>query len=139
MTLARYVLVQIVAYGLDFGGFYALYHGGIATPVVANLGGKLIAGLFAFFAHRGFTFRVHESERRASHAVKYFVLLALNAPISSGILAGLLLFTSEVAAAKILADVISVGLTFLLTKHVVFSRGSAAPARSATQASDPGS
>ncbi len=122
MTLARYILVQIVAYGLDLGGFYALFSTGIASPVIANVGGKLLAGVFAFFAHRSFTFGVHGHERRLGHAVKYFTLLAINTPVSSAILAGLLLFMRHVTPAKVIADVLSVGLTFLVTKHFVFTR-----------------
>jgi putative flippase GtrA len=120
VTLARYILVQIVAYAFDLCGFYALYRSGIAGPVAANFGGKLVAGLFAFFAHRSFTFRLSGAEDRLRHAVKYFTLLALNAPISSAILAGLILYTTHITIAKILADVLSTGITFLLTKHLVF-------------------
>jgi putative flippase GtrA len=127
LTLARYILVQIVAYGLDLGGFYALFSTGIASPVVANIGGKLLAGVFAFFAHRSFTFGVQGPEQRIAHAVKYFTLLAINTPVSSAILAGLLLFMSHVTAAKVIADVLSVGLTFVVTKHVVFTRTAPTP------------
>jgi len=122
MQLARYLLVQIVAYGLDLGTFEALVRNGIASPVAANLIGKLPAGLFAFVAHRWFTFGAHGSGRAPHEAARYFALLAVNAPLSSLILALLLLVIPHPTAAKILADVISVGLTFLVTKHFVFGQ-----------------
>jgi len=132
LTFLRYLAVQVVAYGIDVGVFFALFATGVAVPVVANLGGKLCAGGVAFLAHRRFTFRVQQPQGRASEAVKYFTLLALNAPISSLLLAGLLLFVTNVMAAKILADVLSVGLTFTLTKYVVFG----ARRRSVSHAAD---
>jgi len=122
VTFARYLLVQLVAYSLDLGSFELLVWSGAAVPVVANLIGKVPAGLFAFVAHRWFTFRAHGSRRMHREAAKYFVLLALNAPLSSLILALLLRTSLPVTFAKIAADVLSVGLTFTLTKYVVFTR-----------------
>lgn len=122
MTLLRYLLVQIVAYGLDLGTFQALVTTGVSGPVIANLAGKVPAGAFAFLAHRQFTFRVGDSAGVHREAIKYLLLLLLNAPLSSLILAGLLGVMTQVTLAKILADVLSVGLTFTLTKYLVFAR-----------------
>jgi putative flippase GtrA len=122
LTLLRYLLVQIVAYGLDLGTFQALIASGVSGPLLANLAGKVPAGIFAFFAHRHFTFRVGDAAGMHREAVKYFILLLINAPLSSLILAGLLRVMAQVTLAKILADVLSVGLTFMLTKHLVFAR-----------------
>ena len=120
MTFVRYVAVQLAAYAIDIGVFFALFAPGLATPPMANLVGKLGAGLFAFFAHRHYTFQVRIPRGRAIAAVKYFALLALNAPLSSLILMGILTFVANVVLAKILSDVISVGLTFALTRWLVF-------------------
>jgi putative flippase GtrA len=122
LTLLRYLLVQIVAYGLDLGTFQALIATGVSGPVVANLIGKVPAGFFAFLAHRHFTFRVGGADGMHRDAIKYLLLLLVNAPLSSLILAGLLGVISHVTLAKILADVLSVGLTFTLTKYLVFAR-----------------
>jgi len=122
LTLLRYLLVQLVAYGLDIGTFQALIATGVSGPVVANLAGKVPAGTFAFFAHRHFTFRVGNAAGVHREAVKYLLLLLINAPLSSLILAGLLGVMTQVTLAKILADILSVGLTFTLTKHLVFGR-----------------
>jgi len=126
LTFVRYVLVQLVAYGLDLGTFEALVRYGAVAPVLANLAGKVPAGLFAFVAHRGFTFGVADSGRPHAQALRYFALLLLNAPLSSLILAALLAVVTQVTVAKIAADVLSVGLTFALTRYFVFrerSRG----------------
>jgi putative flippase GtrA len=122
LTLLRYLLVQIVAYGLDLGTFQALVATGASGPVVANLAGKVPAGIFAFLAHRHFTFRVGNAAGVHREAMKYLLLLLINAPLSSLVLAGLLGVMTHVTLAKILADVLSVGLTFTLTKHLVFGR-----------------
>jgi putative flippase GtrA len=122
LTLLRYLLVQIVAYGLDLGTFQALIASGVSGPLLANLAGKVPAGIFAFLAHRHFTFRVRDAAGVHREAIKYFILLLINAPLSSLILAGLLRVMTHVTLAKILADVLSVGLTFMLTKHLVFAR-----------------
>jgi hypothetical protein len=49
-------------------------------------------------------------------------------PIASAILAGLALIIPNVVIAKIAADVICVGLTFLLTRHGVFGQNQRIPA-----------
>jgi putative flippase GtrA len=122
LTLLRYLLVQIVAYGLDLGTFQALVATGVSGPIVANLAGKVPAGIFAFLVHRRFTFRIGNAAGVHREAIKYLLLLLVNAPLSSLILAGLLGVMPHVTLAKILADVLSVGLTFTLTKYLVFAR-----------------
>lgn len=119
MTFARYVAVQLAAYALDFGAFIALLWGVAADPIAANVAAKVIAGTFAFFVHRSFTFRV-AGTRIGGEAVRYGLLLALNVPVASGLLALLLAVVPHAPTAKVLADVVCVGLTFLLTRHGVF-------------------
>lgn len=121
MTFARYVAVQLAAYALDMGMFLVLLHGGIAGPVPANVAAKIAAGAFAFFAHRAFTFRLGGTAR-AGEATRYAILLALNVPLASALLAALLHVVPHPVAAKFLADVVCVGLTFLLTRRAVFGR-----------------
>jgi putative flippase GtrA len=121
MTFARYVAVQLAAYALDMGTFLVLLHGGVAGPVPANVAAKIAAGGFAFFAHRAFTFRLGGTAR-AGEAARYAILLALNVPLASVLLAALLQVVPHPVAAKFLSDVVCVGLTFLLTRHAVFGR-----------------
>lgn len=121
MTFVRYVAIQLLAYGIDMGMFLIFFKSGIAGPIEANILAKLAAGAFAFVAHRHFTFRVAESITLKGQAVRYFVLLALNIPVASAILALLLLWIAEPVAAKFIADVICVALTYLLSKHLIFT------------------
>ena len=120
MTFARYVAVQLAAYAIDMGSFLLLLQFGAWGPVGANVVAKIAAGGFAFFAHRAFTFRVEGRERMAGEALRYGILLALNVPVASALLAVLLFVIPHPAIAKFAADVVCVGLTFLLTRHAVF-------------------
>lgn len=126
MRFVRYLLVQVVAYGLDMGGFLLLfaYLGG--DPLVANVVGKLMAGLFAFVAHRSFTFGVAGTGATGQQAVRYFTLLALNIPLSSLVLSVMLWVVPMAVVAKFVADVICVILTYWLSKRFVFLSGEAA-------------
>lgn len=123
MTFLRYVAVQIAAYAIDLGVFVLLFHGAVAGPITANVIAKIAAGAFAFCLHRAFTFRVAGAERIRGEALKYALLLALNIPLASGLLALLMLAMPSATVSKIVADVICVGLTFLVTKHGVFGAG----------------
>lgn len=122
MTFLRYIAIQLLAYGIDMGMFLLILFIGTVGPVGANFMAKLLAGFFAFVSHRHFTFRVAEGVAARGQAIRYFVLLALNVPVASVILAFFLLWIPEPFVAKFIADVICVGLTFLLSKHFIFAR-----------------
>lgn len=128
MTFARYGLVQVVAYLIDMGGFLLLFRNGLAGALTANVVAKLAAGLFAFVAHRHFTFDAG-TDRAGSQALRYFLLLALNIPLSSAVLALLLLWIPEAAWAKFAADTLIVALTYWASKLLIFS-----PARNRARA-----
>jgi putative flippase GtrA len=87
---------------------------------MANILAKLGAGIFAFLMHRAITFRVKEQEGVLGQAVRYFLLLALNVPLASAILVALLVFISHLVVAKLLADIMCVGLTYVFSKHLIF-------------------
>jgi putative flippase GtrA len=123
-TFIVYVAVQIVAYGLDFGLFWLIVSHAAMNPIIANVAGKVLAGIFAFGAHKTFTFRASASGRTTHEALRYFLLLLFNIPLSSGLLTILLWFAPPYAA-KIAADVIGLGITFVLVRLIVF--GSAPP------------
>jgi putative flippase GtrA len=114
-----------VAYALDMGGFLLALHGFGATPLPANVFGKLVAGAFAFFAHRSFTFRVAGQSSPGSQALLYVAVLALNIPLSSAVLAGMLQVVPQPVPAKFVSDVICVVITYWLSKRYVFRRGAA--------------
>ena len=126
MKFVRYVGVQVAAYAIDMGGFLVALYGLGVTPLPANVFGKLLAGAFAFFAHRSFTFRVVGQSNPAKQAVRYVALLAFNLPLSSVVLAGMLHLVPQPMPAKFLSDVICVAITYWLSKRFVFQRPDAA-------------
>lgn len=120
MRFVRYVSVQLVAYCFDMGGFLLTLKL-TAAPLIANICGKLMAGMFAFFTHRSFTFRLAGQQRHHRQAVMYFALLGLNIPLSSVVLWLVLhLLKAYPVAAKFLADIICVFLSYWLSKTYVF-------------------
>lgn len=124
MKFIRYIVVQGIAYGLDMGVFLLtlIFFG--AGPIVANVFSKIVAGCFAFLAHRSFTFGVAQDGRNPRQALMYFLLLALNVPFSSAMLSVLLLNVSHPILAKFIADVIGVAITYWISKIFVFPRRS---------------
>lgn len=118
MMFVRYVVTQLLAYCVDMGTF--LISLSVSSPITANIFGKLAAGIFAFLMHRIITFRVNDQEGALSQAVRYFLLLALNVPLASAILAALLVFVNNLVVAKLLADGVCVVLTYSLSKHLIF-------------------
>lgn len=122
MTFVRYVGVQAVAYAIDMGVFLALHHVGMLNPATSNLAAKVCAGCFAFLVHRGFTFGIRSPRGRGRQALRYFIVLAINAPVSSAILVVVLHVIPHAAAAKVIADVLTVALTYLVTARLVFRR-----------------
>ena len=121
MTFVRYGLVQVVAYAIDMGCFLLLVWSGLSGPLLANVAAKVAAGLFAFAAHRRFTFGTGERANTLGQGLRYFSLLALNIPLSSGLLALLLLWIPQPAPAKFLSDVVIVALTYWVSKKLVFT------------------
>lgn len=121
MTFIRYIAIQLLAYGIDMGMFLVVLHCGLAGPVSANVMAKVAAGLFAFVAHRHFTFGVAKGTAARGQAIRYFVLLGLNIPAASAILALFLVWIAEPVVVKFIADVICVGVTYLLSKCFIFT------------------
>ena len=125
---SRYFAIQVGAYAIDFGTFFLLAHWAGVGLLAANAAGKIFAGTVAFVSHRRFTFRVHGQGNVHGQLLRYMLLLALNIPLSSGVLALLLRFIDLPSLAKIASDGICLGLPFLLSRHLVFTspRGSGA-------------
>ncbi|MEP6899654.1 MAG: GtrA family protein [Rhodanobacter sp.] len=120
MTFIRYVLIQLFAYCIDLGGFLLLLKTGALGPLAANVISKLAAGLFAFVAHRRFTFRAHGHGNAHGQAVRYFLLLGINIPLSSGLLLIALHWIGHPTIAKIVADIVGVLFTYSISKAFVF-------------------
>lgn len=118
-------MVQLASYGIDLGTYLLISSLFEISHLVANLFGKIAAGLVAFVLHRYFTFRIESTKGIHRQAIKYFTLLAANIPVNSAVFFGTLHLLADATQAKILADVICVGATFLLTERVVFHRQAA--------------
>jgi putative flippase GtrA len=131
VIFARYVTIQLFAYSIDIGLFMIVLHIGLSGPLFANVLAKLAAGIFAFLAHRSFTFRVGEKPaiRQQAQAFRYFLLLALNVPIASAVLALVLAWVTEPVAAKFIADIACVALTYGISKHFIFNKKQGCPER----------
>src|SRR5690606_4335691 len=126
---SRYFAIQAGAYGIDMGTFLLFAHVAGVGGLWANVAGKVVAGAVAFFAHRRITFQVHGLGGAHGQLLRYALLLGLNIPLSSGVLALLLPFIQWPPLAKFASDAICLGLTFLLSRYLVFtaprdSRGS---------------
>jgi len=122
MTFIRYVIIQSIGYVLDMGGFLLILKMEFFGPVIANSIGKLGAGVFAFIAHRNFTFRSNEPSDQKRQAIRYFVLLVMFIPFSSVILSIFLLWVKEPGLAKFLADCICVVLSYSISKKFIFTK-----------------
>ena len=121
MRFARYIAVQLVAYGLDVGAYLGVLWFFGSGPLIANASGKILAGIFAFYTHRSFTFSAANEGQHARQVPLYFLVLSLNVPLSSFALWSVLLVFPSPVSAKVLADVACVSLTYWVSKRYVFS------------------
>lgn len=119
MTFIRYGAIQLMAYALDMGTFLLLMALFKDQPVLANIAGKGVAGVFAFFLHRHFTFQSTGVGSKAQ-AVRYFSLLAINIPAASALFSVGLYFVNSPAPVKFVSDVACVVLTYWISKLFVF-------------------
>lgn len=120
MTFIRYLIIQIIAYGIDMGVFLAFVYLGYLGPIASNAIGKVAAGIFAFLSHRSFTFRLEKDMHSGKQKYRYFLLLGLNVPISSIVLAIVLMVIDYPVFAKIISDVVIVVFSYWMSKTWVF-------------------
>ncbi len=122
MIFTRYVLIQVIAYILEMSAFVLLIKLSLSGILFANVGAKLAAGIFAFAMHRKFTFKSDQSDSIKKQAARYFILLAINIPISSAVLSLIFAWKLKPELAKIISDLICLFLTYIMTKKLVFIR-----------------
>jgi len=118
----KYLLIQVLLYFVDYGVFIIFLFISNDTPVYANIIGKISAGIVGCIVHRRFTFNISDSHNRYAHYIKYFSILALNIPLSSGILSLLLTFFPYPKPVKFLSDVICLFISFSLLKYFAFTK-----------------
>ena len=119
MTFFRYIWIQIFAYIVDMGVFLILIELLAIGPLISNVVSKLVAGAFAFFLHRSFTFELKGRPHR-SQALQYTSLLMINIPLTSIALALMLTFIPNVVIAKFLSDVSCFALSYFISKKYIF-------------------
>jgi putative flippase GtrA len=118
---AIYVLVQLVAYGIDVGSFSVVHFIWHADAWAANIIAKGAAGCFALFTHRNVTFQATAHQPLLIQAAKYFALLLVNSIAASILLyIFMLALPNATMAAKIVSDVILLVVSFLASKTLVF-------------------
>lgn len=121
----KYTLIQVLAYAAELSVFVSLVKFvALHNIILANICAKLTAGLIALTLHKYITFKSADSKRVGYEIVTYFSVLAMNMLLSSFILVAMLYFIKHLVVAKVMTDVLTLGLSFLLTKHVVFTRKS---------------
>lgn len=121
MIFLRYTIIQLFAYLIDISVFSITLTQINFGPIGCNILSKIVAGSFALFAHRNFTFKVEKSAQTKKQAVSYFLLLGLNIPLSSMILSFFLLFIEWPIISKIISDLVCVLFSYLLCKIYIFS------------------
>ena len=121
MIIVRYVAVQLVAYAVEMASFALIFEKLHFNLINANIFSKIIAGLFAFFAHRVFTFQIECKPIIGVQAFKYFLLLGLNIPVSSLFLWTFIQILPSPIIAKLFADLLCIGVTYIISKKLVFT------------------
>jgi putative flippase GtrA len=124
---STYAVGQALAYGIDFSGFSLMALAlGADRPVALNLASKSVSALFAFFFHRQFSFPDADRRIRWASVFSFVALLAINMGLTSALLWGLAGHTPlPLLAAKFLADMIGVLVTFVLMRTFVFPKTAA--------------
>jgi putative flippase GtrA len=123
MMFVRYLLIGALAYLIDLGGFLLLLacHVTLFGPVLASILSKLSSSVFSFMAHRYFTFKAQEKNSSFHQAWRYFSIVALNIPLTTGMLLFCLTWLHDPTQAKITADILCVIISYWLSKSFVFT------------------
>jgi putative flippase GtrA len=119
--ILRYNLVQVSAYVIDIGLFMVVVFLLPERLAIANFCGKAFAGVYAFIFHKYFTFRSVVGGGGKGEALRFTLLNIFTFFMSTFFL---LLFTpyiTDTFFSKLLADVICIGMTFLLANKLVFN------------------
>lgn len=124
MQFLFYLLVQLLAYGLEIAIFFFLTIGQQFQPTTAQITCKLGAGAFGFFMHHNVTFYSRSEASQVWSAARYCLILGFNIPLSTWILKHLLEVIPSVGLSKFIADVACVVITYLFVKKYVFSTSS---------------
>lgn len=120
-TLVRYVIVAVIAYFIDMGGYFLLLQTG-THPVSANIFVKFFAALCGFFMHRYYTYQITEVDGQKIHAIKYFGSALIYTPVSTLLLFALMFIIPHPIYSKALGDILLFVVTFWVTSKFTFTR-----------------
>lgn len=121
MKFILYSFIQLIAYGIDMGGFLLLTHFGFLGPLPANISSKIAAAGFAFTMHRNVTFYTEHKKDKKAQAVRYITLCLVNIPLSSTLLLILLHYIPIAFVAKFIADVACVFFNYTINRYFIFN------------------
>ncbi|QDZ28854.1 GtrA family protein [Noviherbaspirillum sp. UKPF54] len=119
-TFIRYIIIAILAYVIDMGGFYLLVRLSF-SPILANIVVKIVAAICGFYLHRRFTYQITDSAEIMAHAKKYFGLALAYTPASSLTLFLILFAVHNPIYAKALSDILLFLVTYWITTRFTFS------------------
>lgn len=126
LTFGKYVGVQLVNYGIDLG-LFLLFLDILGWPIwLAAFLSRTLSGIFTFISHKFFTFGARGTSLKRE-AILYFSLLFGYAPVAAALVTYISQYLSPVPA-KLVADVISVVITYNLTRRLVFPAAKDKPA-----------
>lgn len=117
---AVYVVVQLFVFLLDVVVFYAIattFNQGI---IVSNTLSRVVSGSLTFVLHRYLTFPDSQGSNLYKSAGKFFLLLALNVPITSGLIMLFEIAAGSLVTAKIAGDGVYFVFSFLVSKFLIF-------------------
>lgn len=115
----KYNLIQLLAYGIELSIFFLILYILQNELLIANVLAKSCAGLFAFYFHKFYTFESNQKGQVKGEIIRYIAVLLANTVLGTSLLL-LLANTFHEWVAKIISDVITVGVTFFVTHHLVF-------------------
>jgi putative flippase GtrA len=124
---ARYIAVQVAAYGVELATFWVFLAIDPRLIAVGNVVGKFNAGLFAFVSHRHFTFRGEKRRSLRDQLLLYGLSLAGNSLLGTALLLGLVRLGLGETTAKLAADCGLIALTFAVSRSLIFARAAVAP------------
>lgn len=125
VVFGKYVGVQLVNYALDLGLFALLLYV-LELPIwLAAFLSRTLSGIFTFFCHKYFTFtHGRSSQQLKREAMIYFAILFAYAPVAAWLVQFFNSWLTPIPA-KIAADIVSVIITFNLTRYFVFPKARA--------------
>jgi putative flippase GtrA len=122
IILIRYVLVSALIYVTDFSTFYILNINLNFSEIANNFISKFLAFFVAFFGHRYFTFSIKNDGQFRDQLLKSILACGINALVSNFFLKITLYYVDNVYYAKLISDIISFFISFLISKYYVFRR-----------------